>query len=186
MRTGVKLLEEAKALQEFWGYFLFAELGLYRGVKNPKLFVSEYLRGVCKGQPNGSPPAASSGADELEDAVRPETVRCLFDYISLTSLIGKFACDRADRGFKPEQLKVVQVRADFDFGAWMIRLLFIIDADPQSEMSFSDLLARIERIISQEGSFLPQLMYVNKRSQTVDSASVRQNYPFVGKFRSGG
>ncbi len=186
MQTSVGLFEEAKAVQEFWGYFLFAELEQYRGLKNPKIFVSNYLREEARSYSNGGSSVAAKKRKDEEDAVRPETVRCLYDYVSLTSLIGKFACDRAARGFKDKQLKVIQVRADFDFGAWMIRLLFIIDADPHSEMLFSDLLASIERIISQEGSFLPQLMYVNRRSQTVDSASVRQNYPFVGKFRSGG
>jgi hypothetical protein len=115
--------------------------------------------------------------------IRPEIVHCVFDYVTLIRRIGEFVCDRAKREFRDDQLRLVQTRTYFDFGAWMVRLLFIVDADPHSEMGFSDLLARIERIVTLEGCFLPQLMYINKRVQSIDGPSVRENYPFVCKFR---
>jgi len=172
----IELLEDAKALQEFWGYFLFDQLEVFRGSEDPKIFVSNYLREEAKSRDN------ENRGDGNGEVIRPETVRCVFDYVTLIERIGKFVCDRARREFRDEQLRVVQVRTYFDFGAWMVRLLFIVDADPQSEMCFSDLLARIERIVTLEGCFAAQLMYINKRVQNIDGPSVRENYPFICKF----
>jgi hypothetical protein len=175
---GTELLEDARALQEFWGYFLFDELKLFRGSEDPKIFVSNYLREEAKSVHDDQREA------ENGEVIRPGVIRCVFDYVSLIRRIGEFVCDRARREFTDEQLRLVQTRTYFDFGAWMVRLLFIVDADPRSEMSFSDLLARIERIVTLEGCFVPQLMYINKRVQNIDGSSVSENYPFICKFRT--
>lgn len=180
--ASVELLEDAKALQEFWGYFLFRQLDSFRGSEDPKMFVSDFLREEAKGLETNGAQEENNG----EEPFRPEVVRCVFDYITLIKRIGEFVCDRAARQFSDEQLRVVQARTYFDFGAWMVRLLFIVDGDPQSEMHFSDLLARIERVVMLEGCFVAQLMYINKRVQSIDSTSVLENYPFVWKFEAEG
>ena len=172
------LLEDAKSLQEFWGYFLFRELEVFRGSEDPRVFVSHFLREDAK-----SPQEGQLG-DEDGEAVRPEVVRCVFDYVSLIRRVAEFVCDRARRELTEDRLRIVQTRTYFDFGAWMVRLLFIVDADPHSEMFFSDLLARTEKIVTLEGCFVPQLMYINKRAQNIDGSSVTENYPFVCRSRS--
>lgn len=177
MQGSLELLEDARALQEFWGYFLFRELEVFRGSEDPKIFVSHFLREDAKRHHDGQ------REDENGEIIRPEIVRCVFDYVTLIKRISEFVHDRARREVTEDRLRVVQTRTYFDFGAWVIRLLFIVDADPQSEMFFSDLLARIESIVTLEGCFIAQLMYINKRAQSIDGESVTENYPFVCRIR---
>jgi hypothetical protein len=162
--------------EELPGYLLFRKLGLFRGPENPRALVAslieaESARMVLK--QNGNPFGMSSRE------TRARLIRCINNYFSLILQITQYVCHSVDRGFPDQNLRIVQVRVKFDFRSWLLKLLFIIDADREAEDYFLQLMNEIEKYVLLDECFVPSLLYVNKREGIMDNSSIRGEYPYV-------
>lgn len=176
--------KHSKGGQEFSTFFLSRQLRLFRGPQDAEHVVSEFIE---KETANREKDAKKNGAPEpwqLAKSIRPKIIRRLYDYLSLMNKIGEFTSYRVGEEFPEGQLIIVQVRTDFDFRMWLVKMLFIIDADPELEPKFSELLKEIENVVRLEERFAPVLRHLNRRTNKIDTESVRRDFPFVSKVRT--
>ena len=176
------VLKAVSVSEDFWSYFLYRKLHLFRGPRDPKTMVSYFIEEQTAMREEDAKTRGVAASEELIERARTKFLGLINDYITLMLRIGEFAHDRASTEFAEEELKIVQVRTDFDFRTWLVRMLFVIDAQPHKILVFRELLGQIEKAVLLEGRFVAQLFSVNKRDLDIDFELMRLNYPFVGKL----
>jgi len=177
------LLKSTDVTQEFWAHFLFRKLHLFRGPQDPDTVVLDFIEKETAAREQDAKAGGAVGSVEVTDKIRTTIIELTDDYLSLILKIGEFAYEKTGKEFTDEELKIAQVRTDFDFRTWLVRILFIIDADPEKELPFCQVLAEIEKAVLLRERFVVQLLSVNKRDRKIDADSIRENYPFVAKVR---
>jgi len=186
MDNGSPLSNNSKGTLEFSSFFLSRQLKLFRGPRDAEEVVSEFIE---KETTKREAKAKKDGAPEpwgLSRSIKPKVIRRLYDYLSLINKIGEFTSYRVSKEFTEGSLTVVQVRTDFDFRMWLVKMLFIIDADPGLDSEFAKLLKDIENTVRLEEKFAPVLRHVNRRDNDIDTESLRNDFPFVSKVRTKG
>jgi len=168
--------------QDFWDYFLLRKLHLFTGPQDPKMMVARFIEEQTAMREEDAKARGEAVSEELIERARVKFLGLINDYVTLILRIGEFAYDRASKEFTEQELKIVQVRTDFDFRTWLVRILFLIDAQPHKILVFRELLGGIERAVLLEGRFVAQLFLVNERGLDVDFEQVFVNYPFVGNL----
>jgi hypothetical protein len=182
MESQVKSPEREKEVEDLPGQFLLRQLQWFKGVQNPQTAVENYIEVEAARREEI---AASLGEiDSAEDAreIRDEIVRAINDYLSLIIKISEYTCEAASRDFRSDEAKVVLVRTDLDFTNWLVRILFIVDATPEMEMSFYQMLSGIEMDTLRGEPFMAELNFLNRRNGEVDFDAVRREFPFVGSI----
>jgi hypothetical protein len=134
--------------------------------------------------------AKRQGAQEAILKLRTEVERQIDNYVLVITKIVDMINHVAREEFKASDpklgLKVVESRTNFDLYNMAIKLLFIIDADLEAELEFSDLLSRTEKFVLEKEGFLSDIFYINKRNSTLDYDSISQDYPFVRTSKTSG
>jgi len=177
------LLKATNISREFWSHFLFRKLHLFRGPQDVETVVSDFIEEETAIREQDAKAKGAAESAELTEKIGSTVVVLADDYLSLILKIGEFAYEEAGKEFTDEELRIVQVRTDFDFHSWLVRVLFLIDADPAIEPRFCQVLAEIEKGVLLQERFVAQLLCMNKRDREIDSESIRENYPFVAKVR---
>jgi hypothetical protein len=182
MNAQLKTPIQDEKLESLSDQFLRRQLQWFKGVQNPGTAVENYVEVEAARREEI---AASMGEiDPAEGAawIRDEILHAISDYLTLIIKISEYACDAASRDFRSEEVKVVLVRTDMDFHNWLVRILFIIDANPEMEMSFYQLLNGIEMDTLRGEPFMAELTFVNRRTTEIDFDAIRREYPFVGSI----
>jgi hypothetical protein len=186
MDNGSPLSNNSKGTLEFSSFFLSRQLKLFRGPQDAEDVVSEFIKTETNKREKK---AKNDGAPEpwkISKSIKPKVIRRLYDYLSLINKIGEFTSYRVGKEFAEGKLTIVQVRTDFDFRMWLVKMLFIIDAEPSLEPDFAKLLKDIENAVRLEEKFAPVLRHVNRRNNDIDTDSLRNDFPFVSKVRTKG
>lgn len=184
MDNGSPLSNNSKGTMEFSSFFLSRQLKLFRGPQDAADVVSEFIQNETDKREKK---AKKEGAPEpwgLGKSIKPKVIRRLYDYLSLINKIGEFTSYRVGEEFPEGKLTIVQVRTDFDFRMWLVKMLFIIDADPSLEPAFGRLLKEIENSVRLEEKFAPVLRHTNRRDNDIDTESLRNDFPFVSKVKT--
>jgi hypothetical protein len=181
MEKRLKLKHEFSVREELPGYLLFRKLGLFRGPENVRALVASFIeaesaRRALKEHEN---PLGIGSQD-----IRTRLVRCINNYFSLILQITQYVCHSVDRGFVDQSLRIVQVRVKFDFRSWLLKLLFIIDADREAEDYFLQFVNEIEKYVLLDECFVPSLLYINKREGIMDNSSIREEYPYLVEVKA--
>ena len=160
------------------------QLQHFRGSSDPRTTVVSFLREeAARREAELDTPYPAARSDAPEDVVAV-TVQPMCDYLLLIQKIGQAMCDEVNKEFGKEEVRVVQVRTSFDFRHWFIKVLFIMDADPERELRLSQMVNDLERIVLLSDSFAAELDYVNRRDGNLDCDLLRRQYPFVAKVRA--
>ena len=176
------VLKATGVSQDFWGHFLFRKLHLFTGPLDPKIMVARFIEEQTAIREEDAKGRGVAASEELIERARVKFLGLINDYVTLILRIGEYTYDKVSNEFAEEELKIVQVRTDFDFRTWLVRILFVINAQPHKILLFRELLGQIEKAVLLEGRFVAQLFSVNERDLDVDFERVFVNYPFVGKL----
>ncbi len=80
-----------------------------------------------------------------------------------------------------KDIKVIDSRARFCFDTEWIDIVFIIEADADDEILFSNLLSNIQHVVFQNQNLIVEMLYINEKSREVDYSALKNDYPFVVK-----
>jgi hypothetical protein len=160
--------------------FLLQQLGWFRGLQDPKDVVLDFIERELARREAGRVPVDPQSVARMKERL----VKILREYMSVVIRMIGHTCDLASIEFAEEDLKVVQVRTDLDFHNWLVRALFVIDADTQKALQFRRILNNIEYAALSAERFTAELDYVNRRDNPPNVDSLRRRYPFVGRFRT--
>ncbi len=180
MKSQLELPPHETAGEDVFQEFLSQQIDWFKGVQNPEALVYNFLDAEITRREEEARSLGELGPGETNDRVRNELVAAVSAYLSLIIRISEYACDAAARDFREDEAKVVLVRADLDLHTWLVKVLFIIDASTNLEMSFYQLLNQIEMDTLREEPFVAELRYINRRGTEIDFESIRREYPFVG------
>lgn len=162
--------------------FLARQLEWLKGVQNPETVVQNYVEVEAAQRAEIAASYGELDPENGEAEIKDEIIRAIIDYLSLIIKISEYACDAAGRDFRAEEAKVVLVRTDLDFRNWLVKILFIIDATPEMELSFYQLLNGIEMDTLRAEPYMAELQFVNRRNAKIDFDAIRREYPFVGSI----
>lgn len=180
------ILKATGVSQDFWGFFLFRKLHLFTGPLDPKIMVARFIEEQTMMREGDAKARGVTASEEFIERARVRFLGLINDYLTLILRIGEFVYDRVSKEFTEQELKIVQVRTDFDFRTWLVRILFLINAQPYKILLFRELLGGIEKAVLLEGRFVAQLFSVNERDLDVDFERIFVNYPYVGNLRRKG
>jgi len=183
MKLQTKPEHGSETFEKFSTDALLQELELFRGPQSPKVVVSDFFEKEAAVREEDVKAEGTMVTPELSKMIKSDIVQHIRDYVSLIVKTGRLVYDEASEEFAEQQLRVAQVRTGFDFQTWIIKMLFIIDADPAIELSFSQLLKQIEKLVLLNHGFVAELNISNKRDHEIDPDAIRSDYPFVGKVR---
>lgn len=158
------------------------QLQKFRGATDPRTAVSEFIKQQAARTEYIQLPGTVDTPDR-EEKVRNQLARPISDYLSLIIKIGEAMRDEVGKEFTEGQVRIAQVRTDLDFRSWLVKVMFIVDADSAEELHVSQMLNHLEKIVLLSHSFAAELDYVNKRDGSLDWDSLRRRYPFVAKVK---
>ncbi|MEI6831323.1 MAG: hypothetical protein WCK61_01300 [Candidatus Omnitrophota bacterium] len=78
-------------------------------------------------------------------------------------------------------LSIVESRTNFDFLVKEIKILFVINADNDSEREFSDMLNAAEYATLEQKNYLADILYINERDVKLDKDSIAKDFPSTRK-----
>lgn len=169
------VLETPQVSQKLQDYMLFRNLDLYSEPKRLYESIEEY---VARAVPVREEQARREGVALLSDRIAREIVARVINYIELITYISGWVTDQVQKTFDTSGLKIDKILADFDFVTWPVKLMFIVDADQDSEFRFCGLLGEIERHTLEETGYVSELLYINKRDQKIDQNSLECDFPY--------
>jgi hypothetical protein len=164
--------------------YLLQQLGWFRGLDDPRDTVLGFIEHESARRETQRRSQGASGEALSPEKIKERLIQSTTEYISLVIKTSGYTCDLASIEFAEEELRVIQVRTDLDFRNWLVKILFVIDADSETASAFRKVLNRIEYAVLTAERFTAELEYVNRRSDPVDSDSLRQKYPLVGRFKT--
>jgi hypothetical protein len=173
------LLDWTCVSEEFSGFELFRKLDFFKGPKDPKTIVSEYVEITTASREDEARKGGTLPLMRPSETIRPRILRPICDYVSLIARVSDFVCDKVRNGDHEHDLSIVQVRTRFELETRPIKLLFIIDADSEGADSFGRLLRAVERVVLEEERFTAELGHLNQRDQSMDYKSIFLEYPFI-------
>ncbi len=179
MENCLRVIYEFRILEEFPSYFLFGQLARFSGPQDVRNLTQIFIRQETARRKAKA--VAEGMADSLQssESIRIRVIRCLANYLSLVLKITEFVGDRARREFTEQDLNIIQVRTAFDFRTWLVKILFVVDADSEAEAYFTQLLNAVEKFVLLEECFVATLIHINTREGIVDELSINRNYPLV-------
>jgi hypothetical protein len=158
------------------------QLRQFKGRSDPRATVLEYVKQQAARTHDHLFAGRTEPGNPTEGASQ-RIVQPISSYLSLIIKIGEALSDEIRKEYSSEQVRIAQVRASFDFRSWLVRVMFVIDAEVDVELRVSQLLSHLETIVLHSDSFAAELDYVNKRNGTLDFDSLRRRYPFVAKVK---
>jgi hypothetical protein len=179
MENCLTVVYEFRILEDFPSYLLFRQLARFNGPQDVRNLARVFIRQETARRKAKAVAEGMADSRESEESIRIRVIRCMNNYLSLILKISEFAGDRARKEFADQDLRIIQVRTSFDFRTWLVRLLFVVDADPEAEAYFTQLLNAIEKFVLLEECFVATLIHVNTREGIVDELSIHRNYPLV-------
>ena len=84
-----------------------------------------------------------------------------------------------EKEFAGQDLKINEARTNFSFETLAINVLFIIDADIDSELRFSQFLTQSKKSIYESDKYFSDIFYINKRDAKIDVDAINHDYPFT-------
>jgi hypothetical protein len=160
---------------------LFHELQWFRGTVDPEEFVVDYVEKAVEKMEADVKSRGLMTFLNSRERMREDVFRAVTDYVALVRKISEVTCRKASEQFEEDDVRIIQARTVFDFETWLARVMFVIDAAPEKILEFSELLNQIETTLLMGEGFVVELNYVNKRGSRLDSTTIRQDFPFVGK-----
>lgn len=113
---------------------------------------------------------------DISNIAKEKVEKYIFNVSFIVGIVHHFANVEIKK-----EIKIIDSRTRFCFDSEWIDITFIVDADPDSEIVFSNLLSRIQFAILQKLNIIIELFYVNERSRKIDYAALKNDYPFVVK-----
>jgi hypothetical protein len=164
---------------------LTEHLALFRGPVDPKDVVNDFIKKETARMERQHQAMGTVVPSDGCQMAETELVQPINEYLELILEIGRAMCGEIQKQFDEERVRVAQVRTKFDFRYWLIRVLFVIDADPEEELRISQMLNQLEKMVILSAPYAAELDYANKRDGQVDAEFLRRSYPFVAKVRAG-
>ena len=180
MSVTAQLTEQPEVSTTYAVDALDEQLGQFRGRVDPRAAVFDFLTEEMERNSQSNLPPGAGPPETTERLVQP-----ISDYLALIIRIGEAVSSEVHKEFTNEQVRIAQVRASFDFRSWLVKVMFVIDADIEEELRFSQMLHQLENIVLHSNSFAAELDYVNKRKGPLDCDSLRRRYPFVARVKPG-
>jgi len=179
MEKEISLIDCSTVSEEFSSSALFRQLDLYKGPRDARTLVSEYIEMETTSREEEARKGGTLPLMQPSETIRPRILRSLSEYISLITRVADFICDKAKNQFDDKNLSVVQVRTRFDFATWLVKLLFIVDGDSEDVALLARLLRMAERVVLEEERFTAELDLLNQREEKIDYKTVLRDYPFI-------
>lgn len=181
MRNRLDLLQGTEVSEDFWSHCLFRELGFLEGLESPESIIARFIEEETAEREAAARKEGTLPLMQPSTTIRPKIVKCLDGYISLITRIGGYVQKRAGAEFAPEELELLEARTSFDFSTWQVRILFLIDADRDSESAFYRFLNEVEKAVLLEERFVAELLHFNRRGRGNIPRSISSEYPFTIK-----
>ncbi len=177
-------LHRSAAARELAESLLLDQLGRFTGAADPKDVVLDFVDREMARKEERARVAGVPIDSEAVARMRRGLLHTVRQYMSVVMKVTGRACDLARIEFPEHELKVVQVRTDFDFHNWLVKVLFVIDADPEKAPQFRRVLNGIEYAALTGERFVVELDYLNRRTDSADMDYEQHRYPFIERFRT--
>ena len=179
MEKETSLIDWPTVSEEFSSSALLRQLDLYKGPRDSKSLVSEYLERETASREEEARKGGTLPLMQPSETIRCRILRSLAEYVSLVTRVSDFISDKATNQFDDENLSLVQVRTRFDFESWTIRLLFVVDGGSDEVAFLARLLRMAERVVLEEERFAAELELLNQREEKTDYKTILRDYPFI-------
>jgi hypothetical protein len=176
--------QRSAAAQELAESFLSDQLGRFAGADDPRNVVLDFLDREMARKEERSRVAGFPIDPEAAARIRRGLLQTVRQYMSVVIKVTGRACDLARTEFPEHELRVIQVRTEFDFQNWLVKALFVIDAEPEKAPQFRRVLNGIEYNALTGERFVVELDYLNRRTDSADMEYAEHRYPFVERFRT--
>ena len=170
MTNRIRQYDDTAVSYDFSRYSVYSQAGALPWGEEAKEFVEAYIKYV-------ESKAKEEGKQELLRKISSGIGKQIDEYINLVTKIADVVCEGTNKEFGDGNLNIVDVRTDFHFNTRKIEILFVIDADDKSEISFCELLNIVRQLVLKEQNFVAKLLYINKRGAKLDSQLIRSDYP---------
>ncbi len=124
--------------------------------------------------------AEKRGHKKAIDKIKNIAKERIENYIFEISLIVSLAYHLANKKLKKD-FRIVDSRAKFCFDSEWIDINFIIDASPEEEIQFSNLLSNVKTLFLNEENLMIELFLINTKNKEVDYSALKSDYPFLIK-----
>lgn len=169
------VLETPQVSQKLQDYMLFRNLDLYSKPERLHESIETY---VARAAAVKEEQARREGIAFLSDQIARQIVARIINYMELITYVSGWVTNQVQKTFDTSALEIGRILADFDFVTWPVKLMFVVDADQESEFRFCGLLGEIERYTLEEAGYVCELLYINKRDQKIDQDSVECDFPY--------
>jgi hypothetical protein len=176
--------QRSEVARELAENFLLDLLAQFRGLKDPREAVLDFIDLEMARKEDRSNRAGAPMDSQTAWKARQRLLDTLRGYMSAIMRIIRRTCDAAIIEFADQDLRVVQVRTDFDFHNWLVKILFVIDATPEEALQFRRVLNTIEYAALTEEPFISELDLANRRTDSADMDHLRRRYPYTERFRT--
>ena len=75
-------------------------------------------------------------------------------------------------------LKITHYLAKFSFETETVSVFFGIDSSTEDEISFSNLLNKVEQMILKEDKYISETHFANKKNSDLDFSTLKAEYPY--------
>ncbi len=176
--------QRSAVARELAGSLLLDLLAQFRGLKDPREAVLDFLDLEMARKEERCNRAGAPMDSQTAWKARQRLLDTVRGYMSAIVKIVRRTCDAAIIEFAEQDLRVVQVRTDFDFHNWLVKVLFVIDATPEKALQFRRVLNTIEYAALTEERFISELDLVNRRTDSGNMDHLRRRYPYTERFRT--
>jgi len=175
MANRVKSYLDSKELDNFLSYSAVSNLGLFSGPQGIDNLISDYIK---QREEAARQEGVKEVIEKLVSRIRAQTE----NYMLLITRIVDFIYELIGKDFKEKDIKIIEARTNFYLETQWINVLFVIDADSENELAFSQMLSDIQRFILEKEHHIAEIFYVNTRDATIDKDSVYADYPYIRKI----
>lgn len=112
---------------------------------------------------------------DMNKAAKERVEKYIFNISIVVGLIHTIAFNEL------KNLKIIESRARFSFDTEWIDLAFVIEADFEDEVQFSNLLSRTQSSVFEHQKRMIEIIQVNQKNMELDHSSLKSDYPFVVK-----
>ena len=175
MRDRLKNYESPSLAAEFSNFLLNQQVMLYQNQEDLRALALDFIKFKVE-------KAKREGATEAVKKISVEIIKQMQSYANLITKIVDFVYKVSKDEFKDKEFKIIEGRTNFCFETRRINILFVIDANFENELFFSNMLNDISKMVLEEDNFIAELFYINKKNTDLDVSLINNEYPFVRKI----
>lgn len=146
---------------------------LFEGPKNYATILSEVIAATKE-------KAEREGYKKALDDINRLAQKRVENYIFTVSLIVGIVHSAIKQGVI-KNLTIIDSRAKFCFDSEWVDINFVIDADKETEIAFSNFLSHVQHVILEKRNIMIELFYLNERNRGIDYSALKNDYSFSVK-----